>query len=93
MKNREDSPSAAEMEDWTVSRVIGLNDETPEKWNKNSNRAPLEEIGEGTAVRVQGLADRRVHDEDTRGLQLLSRREERQRHPHEPWRQENRDVT
>lgn len=53
-KNRVDSPAAAEIEDWSVSQVIGLNDETPEKWKKNSQRTPLEEIGEGTAVRVKG---------------------------------------
>ncbi len=54
LKNRTDMPQGAAVEDWTVTQVIALNEETPEKWKRNSQRGPLEEIGEGTPVRVKG---------------------------------------
>lgn len=45
---------ANDPEDWTIADVIELNDKTPDKWKSGSDRKPLRDIGEGTAVRIKG---------------------------------------
>ncbi|SRR6266542_3699172 len=52
LKNRTDD--AGDAEDWTLSQIINLNEETPDTWKQSDPRDPLEELGEGTLVVVKG---------------------------------------
>ena len=46
--------AATGAEDWMISQVIALNEESPESWSSGRDRGELEELGEGEAVRVKG---------------------------------------
>jgi len=54
LKNREDKPTSAAIEEWKLAQIISLNEEAPTSWKSGSNRDELEELGEGTAVVVKG---------------------------------------
>jgi len=41
-------------EEWTIDEIIGLNEGSPSKWSKKLSRASLRNLGEGTAVLIEG---------------------------------------
>ena len=51
-KNRTDQ--ATDPEPWTISQIVALNEESPTSWTSGADRGELEELGEGTPVRVSG---------------------------------------
>jgi len=64
LKNRIDKPAAAKVEEWKLSDIIDLNENSPQTWSKTNSRKSLKTLGEGTPVIVKGLL---VHAEPYRG--------------------------
>lgn len=46
--------AASNPEDWTISQIVALEEESPRGWSSGRDRDELEEIAEGTEVRVKG---------------------------------------
>ena len=46
--------AATDPEDWTLSQIVALNEESPDSWSSGRDRGELEELAEGTPVRVKG---------------------------------------
>lgn len=52
LKNRTDK--ASETETWSVSDVVALDEDNPSHWTSGDDRGPLRDLGEGTAVTLEG---------------------------------------
>jgi hypothetical protein len=53
-KNRTDKPTPGEVEEWKLSEIVGLNEESPTSWSSKNSRSTLQELGEGTPIVIKG---------------------------------------
>jgi hypothetical protein len=54
LKNRLDIPTDGDVEPWSLTAVISLNEDSPVGWSRKNSREPLKELGEGTPVSLRG---------------------------------------